>query len=313
MFQRISIALLSMLLSACSMPPYTQQAIISFYDYQLYSPQFTPIDLQTLPDDIDQADIILIGEWHTHAGIHRFQSDFLKQRLQQQRPVTLSMEQFSRDKQSVVDRYLAGEIGEQELIKQGAAWPNYESDYRPLVELAKSHNADIIAANAPRAIVRCIGRQGLSYLDTLDNQQRQWLAPQIDDSASPYKEKFMASMHHGTLEQTTRQYAAQVTWDETMADSIVTYLQHHPSTQIVHIAGKFHTEQGLGTKASILKRNPNLKIVVITPSSLTSPTTSLKQDYWLNVLEPPIRYVSEESRQAAYRHIGQKNNDSDCQ
>ena len=313
MLQRIPIVFLSSLLSACSISPKIEHDIVSFYDYRFYSPQWEPIDLKALPSDIDQADVVLIGEWHTHAGIHRFQSDFVKQRLFQPRPIALSMEQFSRHKQTIVDRYLAGEIGEQVLIKQGEAWPNYESDYRPLVELAKSQGLDIIAANAPRAIVRCIGRQGLSYLDKLDSQQRLWVAKQVDDSTSPYKEKFMASMHHGKPEQTIRQYAAQVTWDETMAESIVNYLQSHPTTQVVHIAGKFHTEQGLGTKASILKRNPNLKVVVITPTTLTSTPSTISQDYWLDVLQPPARYVNDDNRKAAYHHVNPKSDDSSCQ
>ena len=56
----------------------------------------------------------------------------------------LSMEQFARDKQAVLKQYLAGEIGEQTLMDQGEAWPNYASDYRPLVEL----NHQVMAINA---------------------------------------------------------------------------------------------------------------------------------------------------------------------
>ncbi|NMU84680.1 ChaN family lipoprotein, partial [Vibrio parahaemolyticus] len=75
-------------------------------------------------------------------------------------------------KQPVVDAYLRGEIGEQYLMKQANAWPNYESDYRPLVEFAKQKNLPVIAANAPKSIVRCIGRQGLDYINKLDDDQR---------------------------------------------------------------------------------------------------------------------------------------------
>jgi len=301
-------------LVACSSPSLSPQkeTISSYYDYQLYSPKQQIISIDSLPRELKAADVILVGEWHTHAGIHRFQVDLLKQLADGNKAVTLSMEQFSRDKQDVLDTYLASEIGEQVLIKQGAAWPNYESDYRPLVEFAKANQLEIIAANAPKPIVRCIGRQGVSYLEKLTDDERSQLATTIDTSNSPYKEKFMASMHHGKPEQTERQFAAQVTWDETMAESIVEYLALNPNKQVFHIAGLFHTQQGLGIKASILKRNPNLNVVVITPTESPLDNKTNGNDYPLEVLSPPVRYVKMENRMAAYKHLTQRNDNLEC-
>ncbi|EJL6735191.1 ChaN family lipoprotein [Vibrio alginolyticus] len=302
------------LLTGCSSYTHTNShatsaEVTSFYDYQLYTPSGEHIALSKLPIELQQADVILIGEWHTHAGVHRFQTDMLKQLTSYDRSLALSMEQFTRDKQPVVDAYLRGEIGEQYLMKQANAWPNYESDYRPLVEFAKQKNLLVIAANAPKSIVRCIGRQGLDYINKLDDDQRMFIAQAINTGSSPYKEKFMASMHHGKPEQTEKQFAAQVTWDETMAESIVSYLDDNPGAQIVHVAGKFHTEQGLGTAASILSRNPSLKVVVISP---TDNVLSDNTDYQLEVLAPPVRYVQDAHRMAAYQHLTKRNNDLQC-
>ena len=283
--------------------------VTSFYDYQLHAPSGEAISVNQLTTEIQQADVILIGEWHTHAGIHRFQTDMLKQLSSANRPLALSMEQVTRDKQAILDAYLNGEIGEQYFMKQSNAWPNYESDYRPLVEFAKQAEIPVIASNAPKNIVRCIGRQGVDYLDKLDSDERSFVADDVNTANSPYKEKFMASMHHGKPEQTEKQYAAQVTWDETMAESIVKYLEKHPGTQVVHVAGKFHTEGGLGTAASILNRNPSLKVLVITP---TENITLDGSDYQLEVLEPPVRYVQDANRMAAYKHLATRNSDLQC-
>ncbi|MGR5132316.1 ChaN family lipoprotein [Vibrio alfacsensis] len=283
--------------------------ISSFYDYQLYSPTGTSIALSRLPPELQQADVILIGEWHTHAGIHRFQTDMLRQLSLGHRPLALSMEQVTRDKQAILDSYLESEIGEQYFIKQSNAWPNYESDYRPMVEFAKQANIPIIAANAPKSIVRCIGQQGISYLDKLGREERGFVAQTINTDDSRYKEKFIASMHHGQSEQTVRLYAAQITWDETMAESIVIYLTQNPGAQVVHISGKFHIEAGLGTAASILNRNPNLNVVVITPSQAI---TTDSADYQLKVLAPPVRYVKKANLIQAYQHLGQRNNTLRC-
>lgn len=302
-----------LLLSGCSQQiqptPVPSQAITSFYDYQLLSPVGSPLSLSALPQEIINADVILIGEWHTHAAIHRFQTDLFKQLSATEPKLALSMEQFSRDKQTVVDEYLKGQIGEQTLMSEANAWPNYESDYRPLVEIAKAEGRDVIAANAPKPIVKCIGQQGISYLDKLDIDEKSWLAKNIDLAESPYKSKFLASMHHGDEEQTQKQFAAQMTWDATMAESIVNYLALHPKSQVMHIAGKFHIENGLGTAAQIVKLNPKLNVVVITP---TEEATTDDSDYQLEVLAPPKRFVKQENMMKAYKAIKSRNHDLVC-
>ncbi|ENM5780006.1 ChaN family lipoprotein [Vibrio mimicus] len=303
------IAALSLTLSliGCASTP---SDISTFYDYQLATPKGERISIQNLPADIENADVILIGEWHTHAGIHRFQTDLLKQMVENGHPMTLSMEQFARDAQSVLDEYLAGEIGEQYLIQKANAWPNYESDYRPLVEFAKSQQLPIIAANAPKPIVRCIGRVGIDYIERLTPDQRQWIAAEINTQDSPYKSIFMASMHHGNPAQNENQFAAQVTWDETMAESIVRYLRTNPERKVLHIAGMFHTQQGLGTAASILRRNPNLKVVIITP---VGDITTKSDDYQLQVLTPPVRYVQKAHQAEAINALKNRNTDLVCE
>ncbi|WP_061033741.1 ChaN family lipoprotein [Vibrio splendidus] len=315
--QRIILIGLATLLTACANQPSenTSQKVVqpetvsTYYDYQFASPQGEALSLNALPQELLDADVILIGEWHTHSAIHRFQTDFLKARQSTSSNIALSMEQFTRKHQDTLNQYLSGEIGEQVLISQAAAWPNYESDYRALVEFAKANDLDVIAANAPKPFVQCIGRKGLPYLEQLSSEQRDWVATEVNIGDSPYKDKFMASMHHGTPEQTEKQFAAQVTWDETMAESIVDYLATNPDKQVIHVAGKFHTEGGLGTAASISRRNPDLKVAIITPVDALSSDSS---DYQLQVLSPPIRFVQKENRMKAYKHLSKRSSDLQC-
>lgn len=117
----------AIVLAGCASTPATTSTpsapdVISFYDYKLHTPSGTPVSLTNLNPELLQADVIMIGEWHTHAGIHRFQTELLKQLSSEKRPVALSMEQFTRDKQDVLDEYLNGKIGEQTFIQQSNAW-----------------------------------------------------------------------------------------------------------------------------------------------------------------------------------------------
>ncbi|MCW8344891.1 ChaN family lipoprotein [Vibrio sp. ZSDZ65] len=319
----LPIALLASLITGCASSLTTApssaaqvqpQPIDTFYDYQLYTATGDPIVVSALPEAIINADVILVGEWHTHSAIHRFQTDLLRSLATNNDKLALSMEQFSRPSQTIVNDYLKGNIGEQTLMSEANAWPNYQSDYRALVEFAKQNQLPIIASNAPKSTVRCIGRTGLSYLDTLEPPERRYVAQTIDTSGSPYKEKFMNSMHHGTPDQTAKQFAAQLTWDATMAESIVHFLRAHPDTQVMHIAGKFHTENGLGTASQILKLEPKLNVLVISPvveiTNADTPATSA--DMQLLVLPPPTRYVQEAKRMSAYQHLGKRNDGLKC-
>ncbi|MEH6453647.1 MAG: ChaN family lipoprotein [Psychromonas sp.] len=305
-----------MMLSSCSnsnsTSTYLPETPTTYYDYSLLSPQNEPMDLQTFISDNLDADIILVGEWHSHSAIHRFQSDLFRAMFNNNPNIALSMEQFSRNKQAVVDQYLAAEIGEQTLIKEADAWFNYVSDYRALVEFSKAQQLDVIASNAPKKVVSCIGKEGLQYLDKLDGNERAWVAQNISTEDSAYKKQFLASMHHGTEVQNLKHFAAQVTWDETMAESMVQYLDENPNKRILHIAGKFHVENGLGIAASIKVRSPDLKVVIITPVTQLYENNETVRDYQLQVLAPPLQYVQYDNMLASYGEISLRNHGLEC-
>ncbi|WP_372882269.1 ChaN family lipoprotein [Psychromonas sp.] len=288
------------------------RTISTYFDYQLISPQNQAMTMQGFLSDIEKANVVLVGEWHGHSGIHRFQTDLLQAAVQKNSNLALSMEQFTRDRQAVVDQYLAGEIGEATLIKAANAWPNYRSDYRPLVEVAKVEKLDVLAANAPKQIVSCIAKEGIDYINRLPEKERAWLAETISLKDSAYKKRFMASSHHGDELQNSKQFAAQVTWDETMAESIVRYLEKHPDKKVIHTAGKFHVEDGLGIASSILARAPHLSVVIITPVDAGKKLEKMSGDYRLQVLGLPQQFVKNENMIASFKTLSERNNNLLC-
>ncbi|MEC6822436.1 ChaN family lipoprotein [Photobacterium piscicola] len=306
------------LLIGCASPPSANNTLAStstattMYDYTIASPQGEPLSVVQLAQALRDADIILVGEWHSHPAAHLLQAQLLIALYQQNPKITLSMEQFTRDKQLILNDYLAGNIGEKTLIKEANAWPNYDSDYRPLVEFAKQNNVDVIAANAPKSIVRCVGRQGPEYLNKLPPNERLWAARSLTLATDAYQQTFIASMHHGDEAQTKRQFAAQTTWDDTMAESMVDYLKQHPQQQIIHIAGRFHTAEGLGTASRIQARNPKLKIMMVTPISNQVTLHANAPDFTVKMQPLPQRYVQKDKMMAAMTAMGKRNSDLKC-
>ena len=77
----------------------------------------TAVSIPQLAERLAGQDVVMIGEYHGHQGAHLLQSR-LQAHLYQHRPEqVLSMEQFEVDRQPVLDRYLAGDIGEMELVE----------------------------------------------------------------------------------------------------------------------------------------------------------------------------------------------------
>ncbi len=294
--KRLPLLALPLLLAACATQPVPPASLQTLYDYQLSSDRQDPLTLEQAIARVTDADIILVGELHTHPAIHLLQSRLLAglndSAAQTRRQLTLSMEQFSRADQATLDAYLAGRIGEAVLIREGHAWPNYQSNYRPLVEFAKTHRLPVIAANAPKPLVSCVGQEGPEWLDKLPANRRSQLARELTLGSDAYRQKFMTSMHHGDADSNARRFAAQTSWDDTMAESMVDYLASHPGRQIMHIAGNFHVEGGLGLASRIASRNPALKVALIVPQTGDTPAAGRPADVTVTVMPLPARWQS---------------------
>ncbi|MFH7587073.1 ChaN family lipoprotein [Oceanimonas smirnovii] len=257
----ISMLLCTLLLAGCQAQP---QAADTLYDYQLLDDKGRLLSVAEAAQRLTDADVIMVGELHGHTGVHRFQAELLAALLNQPRPMALAMEQFTRDHQPEVNAYLAGKIGEDAFIEQANAWPSYRHDYRPLVELAKAAGIEVIAANAPRNIVRCIGKLGPDYLNRLPENERGWVAKQLTLDEDDYKIRFMATRFHGHA-PSENQFAAQTSWDDTMAESMALYLTEHPEHNIMLTVGRFHIADGLGTAQRLQQRMPGVKMALIYP------------------------------------------------
>lgn len=270
---------ISILLTACMTKPDPDQSSVkkqltyhlpTLYDYQLLDKQYQALSLPQVTKALADTDVVFIGEYHRNQASHLLQMRLL-QGLHEQRKssVILTMEQFERDQQSILDDYLASKVGERYLMEEGSSWKSYQGSYRPLVEYAKQHDLSVVAANAPGDIIRCIGRQGESYLSKLSAQEKSMIAAQPFAEVAGYADKyfgFMGNSGHAKRKKRMQQsYLAQLTRDNTMAESILKALQKQPNAQVVHLNGSFHSAGHLGTAGALKRMNPALKIAVITP------------------------------------------------
>jgi uncharacterized iron-regulated protein len=250
------------------LPPNSQ------YDAVIISPDGQPMSINQVAEELADADVVVIGEYHGHHGSHLLQA-LLQTALYQQHPKqSLLMEQFELNDQADLNRYLRGKSGEAELIKDTDAWSNYKASYRPLIEFSKARNIPVVAANAPADIVRCVGRKGPDYLDQLDAAQRAKLPTEPFVDTAAYRRKFfqvMSGDHRNQANQTNlsgrleNSYRAQLLRDNTMAEQVIEALADNPDHQVIHLTGTFHAEDRLGMVAVLEKKRPDLDVAVISP------------------------------------------------
>lgn len=228
------------------------------------------VEANQIVSALENADAVFLGEQHDDQIAHQLQLQILQtafERYGKARPIVLSMEMFERDVQNVIDEYLADLINESNFVASSRAWNNYKTDYRPLVEFAKTNKIPIVAANAPRRYVNRVSRLGRESLAALSPAAKQSLAPlPFAEASKEYAAKFAALMG-GTAMHNSNMLDAQTLWDATMADSIAKALAQHKNAVVIHLNGGFHSENRLGAPEHLLKYNPKTRIVVVTIKS----------------------------------------------
>lgn len=311
---------------AADQPP-NLTPLTTLYDYQLIDSQTKKvISLKTLVKQLADKEILFIGEFHGNPAVHLFQAQLQAALFQQNNQQVLSMEQFNRDQQAILNQYLDSEIGEKTLVKEAPAWQNYVASYRPLVEFAKQHLLPVIAANAPADVVRCVGRHGKSYLNKLAKDETTYLPKDPFYSDPAYQVQFQQFMQQGTShsnpskdKKANNSYFAQLLRDNSMAESILSAHQQHPNHQIIHLNGAFHSNRFLGTVSALKHRDSSLKIAVISPVAQNNPNQPSFNsadvtlgDYLLLVQPQPTDYVQASKRQAAFKAMFEKANAKPC-
>ncbi|MHB1225101.1 MAG: ChaN family lipoprotein [Gemmatimonadaceae bacterium] len=222
-------------------------------------------------DTLAGADVVFLGEQHDDSSTHRLELAVLEGLAARGREVTLALEMFERDVQPLLDRYLAGGASEAELRAGARPWPNYASDYRPLVEFARARGWPVVASNVPRPIASAVGRGGLAVVDTLSPARRAYVAADLSCPDDRYRSKFVAEMAgmggHGGVDSAAasamlqRFYQAQCVKDETMGEAVAAAVA--PGRVVVHVNGAFHSDERLGTVTRLLRRRPAARALVV--------------------------------------------------
>lgn len=104
-----------------------------------------------LASKLQKYDVVFFGEYHDQSEIHQYELELLEAMYKAKgAKLALSMEMFEVDNQSKLNNFLADTLSEENFLAASRPWPNYRTDYAPLVNFAKEKKMPVIAANVPR-------------------------------------------------------------------------------------------------------------------------------------------------------------------
>ena len=215
--------------------------------------------------DLKGATFVYLGEVHNQPGDRTGQLKILETLHKNNPKLAISMEMFQRPFQPFLDAYLAGEIDEATLVEKTeykTRWGFPWESYAPILRFAKANQIPVIAANTPTEILRKVAREGLENLEENDFRYippREEIRLDNDAYRAQLQEVFGHHAHggHGNSDGFERFFAAQVTWDETMAEAIAQFHRQNPEYRIVSISGLGHVTYGYGIPDRVKRRIPD--------------------------------------------------------
>lgn len=224
-----------------------------------------------LASKLQKYDVVFFGEYHDQSEIHQYELELLKAMYKAKgAKLALSMEMFEADNQGKLNNFLADTLSEENFLAASRPWPNYGTDYAPLVNFAKEKKMPVIAANVPSFLAAHVAKNNAST-EGVEAQYQQWLPKHTYAPEGAYKDKFYAQMSSPAApmkmppQRLAAVYAAQCLKDDKMAESIAAFADAHQNMQILHINGCFHSDAHLGTAQKLEALRPELKVAVITP------------------------------------------------
>ncbi|MGB3291696.1 MAG: ChaN family lipoprotein, partial [Phormidesmis sp.] len=200
---------------------------------------------------IASAQVVYLAETHTDEADHAAQLAIV-QALREQGDIAIALEMFQRPFQPALEAYLAGRLTEEALVAESeydTRWGYDWEFYAPILRYAKANQIPLIALNTPAEVTRQVATAGL---ESLTGELLEYIPPvaDINTDDQAYRdwisEIFSSHGGAGHSPELDNFFAAQVLWDETMADGIARQLAADPDRQVIVLVGEGHIAYDYG-------------------------------------------------------------------
>ena len=245
--------------------------------YAIYTSEGKKTDFDKLVKTVDDHRFVFFGELHNNPISHWLQFELTKKMYGiYKNRVMLGAEMFEADNQYIIDEYLADKISSKSFQDEVRLWPNYNTDYKPLLEFAKEKNLQFIATNIPRRYASMCYKQGLDSLFNLGEEAQRYIAPlkdfEFDSTVNCYRTMIHEFGSHGGVNIAI----AQAIKDATMAHFILANVEKRH--KFIHFNGSFHSDNHEGIIHYLKKEVKDKEIMNIT-TVLQADIDKLEEQY----------------------------------
>lgn len=217
-----------------------------------------PVPQDVMLDDLATVRIVYLGEIHTIARHHELQLEILRGLCDRKLNLALGMEMFSRESQTILDRWQVGNGSVADLIMELGRehWTNLQ-DYEKVLTLARERRVPILGLNARDGLVRKVAHAGLEGLTESEKRE----IPDGVEKINAIQDRLLRlrlRVHRAfEMKSLDRIVIAQAVRDETMAQTVAGFLDSPEGKNrlMLVIAGSGHVNYGLGIPEGVQKRN----------------------------------------------------------
>jgi uncharacterized iron-regulated protein len=206
---------------------------------------------------LDSVKVVFVGESHTDIFFHRAQLQVIRELHRRGRDVLVGLEMYPFTAQASLDLWNAGSVTEDDFLEQSKWYKNWGYHwqyYRDIFLFVRERGMKMYGVNTPREIVSAVRKKGFQNL-TPEEAAR--VPPKIDFDNEEHKQLFRAFfaggdslMHSMSGQMFDGMFAAQCTWDASMAYNAVNALKTHggPKSIMVVLIGSGHVAYNLGVQ-----------------------------------------------------------------
>jgi uncharacterized iron-regulated protein len=200
--------------------------------------------------------VVLLGEHHDNADHHRWQLHVVAALAALRPDLVLGFEMLPRRVQPVLDRWVRGELSEEEFAKQldwDANWSFDFGYYQPLFHLARMQRVPLRALNVDRALFNRVTANGWDAVPLAEREGVGTPAPASRDYL-----RFLAGsfLRHNPPDAPTaatetqlrflRFVQGQQLWDRAMAEAIAAAARGAGAPLVIAVMGSWHIANRFG-------------------------------------------------------------------
>ncbi len=203
-----------------------------------------PVTVEDLLNDLNSSRITYVGEKHTNSAHHKIQLQIIQSLYRNNPNMVVGMEMFDHTYQEVLDSWSAGKLDEETFLRKVHWYANWRFDYalyRDILNFIKENQIRVVALNIPGDITKKIRVGGV---ENLRIEEKEHLPENIDLSYAAHRDyvQKVFEEHQSHFKGNVKFedfYAAQVVWEDIMAERIAKNLAD--STMVV-LAGNGHIQ-----------------------------------------------------------------------